>query len=60
MIIDKNTIYSVVYISEILFFKLFYFYSENSLKGYTLLVSPKNILIAEILKYSTIYLAYQT
>ena len=52
--------YFILCISEILFFQLLYFYSKNSLKGYTVLVSLKNVLITEILKNTAIYLVYQT
>ena len=56
---QKNTI--LLYISQkYCFSKLLYFHSGNSLKAYKVLVSLKNILIVEILKYSTIYMAYQT
>ena len=51
----RNTI--LLYISQKFYFsEVLYFYSENSLSGYTVLVSLKNILIAEILKDTTIYL----
>ena len=55
MISIRNTI--LLYISQKSYFsEVLYFYSENSLSGYTVLVSLKNILIAEILKDTTIYL----
>ena len=51
----RNTI--LLYISQKSYFsEVLYFYSENSLSGYTVLVSLKNILIAKILKDTTIYL----
>ena len=59
MTIDKKAI--LLYISQKSFFsRRLHFYLENSWKGYTVLVSLKNLLIAEILKNSTIYLVYQT
>ena len=51
----RNTI--LLYISQKSYFsEVLYFYSENSLSGYTVLVSLKNILIAKILKDTAIYL----